>query len=110
MKMLDGIAGNSGSGSPKPCLAVNSDGTWLTFSYFQKLANDIERWRSTVSEGKFIMANTSLLEFITIVCLIVQSDDSRDSHFFEDRDIVFGSEGCALNRLKITPDSSFDLS
>lgn len=42
------------------------------------------------------MANPFLPEILTIVGLVVQTNYSGDSYFFEGRDIVIGSKGSVL--------------
>ena len=56
------------------------------------------------------MPHSSFFELISIICLIVETNDCSDSHFLEDGDIVFGSKIGALDKMKITPRSSFCLS
>lgn len=90
--MFYGIAGYEGTGAAQSCFAMHCDCSWFFLSNRKKLKKDVLWWAGTISKIKLIVTDASLLELGTIVGLIVEAYDCSDSHFFEDRDVVFWGE------------------
>ena len=77
--MLHRIAGNKSTSSSKSSFAVNSNGTFFSFSNIQKFMHNIH-WRDrTISEIEFLMLDSILDKIIAVISLIVEPNNSRDS-------------------------------
>lgn len=83
---------------------------WLTLSHSHKVIDDFLRRASPVCEVHFVVINALFLEIVGVVGLVVETHDRRNFKFFEDRDVVLGSEEDILSEVRDTPESSFPLS
>lgn len=53
-------------------------------------------WRGSIQEVKVQMLNSSLGELLLIILWLVESDNERHSHLFEDRHIVLRCKRAVL--------------
>lgn len=71
---------------------MDGDGSGFLFGDREELEEDVFGRAGAVSEVKLVMVNSTFFELRAVVGLIVEAHDSRNSHFFEDGDVVFGGK------------------
>ena len=59
--------------------------------------HNLERGHTSICKKQLLMFNTLLFEIFSLVCLVVKSDNSGDSHFFEDGDVIIWSKYTILS-------------
>ena len=71
---------------------MHRNSPFLFLCDLQKLCNYVVRGCCTVEKIKFMVLNTGFCELLSVILRLVKSNDGRNPHFFEDRQIVFRSE------------------
>jgi len=69
---------------------MHCNSPFLFLCDLQKLCDDTVRGCCAIEEIKFVVFNPGFCELLSVVLWLVKSNDSRDSHFLKDRQIVFG--------------------
>lgn len=92
MVVFDRVASNQGTGSAQAGFTVDCYGPRLLFADLEELMDYLFRRAGAVREVEVMVSNSPFLKLVGVVGLVVEPYDCADPHFFEDGDIVLGSE------------------
>ena len=90
--VLDSIGSNERASSPQASLAMDCHCSWFFLGNADKLTQNGFGRTSPVRKIEFIVPDSPFFKLILIVSFIVESDNGVNTHFLEDRDVVFGGE------------------
>ena len=94
--MLHRVESDEASSPTKAGLAVDSKGSLLALRQVEKVSDDFFRRSRAISKVELLVLDTVLDGVLGVVGLVVESDDSGNPEFFEDGDVVVGSEALVL--------------
>lgn len=103
MIVLDGVCCNEGARSTEASFAVNSKSSRFFLGDIHEVRHDVFGRTRPVREVQIVVPDSSLLELVAIVSLVIETNDSRYSHFLENGDVVLGCEVGTLNTKPCTP-------
>lgn len=101
LELLHSPETDEGSRSSKTSFAMNGDGPGIFLAemligHFKELIHYVVWWCRSVNEKQIIVRNLILQEVLSVILLLVKSDDTRNAKLLKYFNVLFGVVAVAL--------------